>query len=162
MRCKQFDDGIKGQFFSRILQDNGSKLIIAGIRLEHKNKIRIWERQQGILGELGFNFLEGSLTFWGPGDMLLLLSLSSERGECVRTHFNVVTIIVDHANKLAELSRVRWRRKAKDGINFLRLRLNSIRCNDMTKVFYFLDCKETFLWLNGKIRAVQASGQGKF
>ena len=51
MRSEQRDDFLEGKFLSRILEDNGSELIITGIRFEHKNKIRIWERQQGILGE---------------------------------------------------------------------------------------------------------------
>ncbi len=90
--------------------------------------------------------------------LLLLTSLLSERGECKRMHFDVVTIIVDHANELATLFCIGWRCKVKDGANFLVLRLNFIRQGDIVaKIFNFLDGKEAFFGLNGKIKAVHGS-----
>ena len=63
----------------------------------------------------------------------------------MRAHFDVVTVVVDHADKLVELSWSGRCTKTEDGFDFLRLRLDSIRSDNMAEVFNFFDGEETFL-----------------
>ena len=141
MQSEKHDDFLEGKFLSRILEDNGSELIITGIRFEHKNKIRIWERQHSVLGKSCLYFFKCRLAFRIPIDVLLLLYLSSKRSESMRAHFDVVTVVIDHANKLAELSWSRRQAKTEDGSNLLWLRLDSNRSDNMAEVFNFFDGK---------------------
>lgn len=86
--------------------------------------------------------------------MLILLCLGSLRSEGMRAYFDMVMVLVDHANKLAEVPRVGRQRKAEDGINFLCLRLDFIGNDDMAKVFKLLG-KETFPGPDREIIAIQ-------
>ena len=73
----------------------------------------------------------------------------------MRAHFDVVTVVVDHADKLAELSWSGRRTKTEDGFDFLRLRLDSIGSDNMAEVFNLFDGEETFIGPDREIGAIQ-------
>ena len=47
----------------------------------------------------------------------------------MRTHADMITIVIDHSDELTKLARRGWSCKAQDGIDLVGLRLDSVSCD---------------------------------
>ena len=68
----------------------------------------------------------------------------------------MVTVIIDHTNELTKLTRRGWSSKAQDCIDLVRLRFDSIRRDDVAKIFNFFDGKMALLGLDREISTKEA------
>jgi len=100
------------------LVDNGTELVIAGISLDVGGLVVVGADAESVLGNDGFHFLKGSLTFGRPRKGFLARQVSQQSKD-VRVTRPHVTAAGDHAQESAKLLEVRRSLHLNDGVNFL-------------------------------------------